>query len=110
MDSVSIASRVTFADSSISLSLNPKLRALLRPSKRMHRNFMDYIYTENPVAESDQDLILHEHDFVSLEHFEESWLDQLVHRYMEHALKGIFRVYSQYPHIKKPPDIIRNFS
>jgi hypothetical protein len=53
---------------------------------------MDYIYTENPFGESDQGFIFHEDDFVSLEHFEESWLDQLVHRLIGHATSGIFRV------------------
>jgi hypothetical protein len=56
---------------------------------------MDYVVTENPFVESDQDFIYHEHDFVSLEEIEESWLDQLMHRLMGHAKRGILRVSSQ---------------
>lgn len=60
---------------------------------------MDYIYTENPFVESDQEFIFKEHDFVSLEDFEENWLDQLIHRLMGHATKGIFRVGPHNPKI-----------
>ena len=77
------------------LLLEAQIRKLPRPSERVHRNFMDFIYTENPFGESDQQFIFNEHDFVSLEEFEESWLDQIIHRLMGHATKGIFRVRSQ---------------
>ena len=53
---------------------------------------MDYVVTENPFVESDQEFIYHEHDFISLEEIEESWLDQLMHRLMGHAKSGILRV------------------
>ena len=56
---------------------------------------MDYIVTENPFVESDQEFIYHEHDFVSLEDIEESGLDQIMHRMMGHAKSGIIRVRSQ---------------
>jgi hypothetical protein len=54
---------------------------------------MDYIYTENPfVDERDQRFIFHEHDFVTLQEYEESWLDELVHRFMGHCKSGPLRV------------------
>jgi hypothetical protein len=54
---------------------------------------MDYIYTENPfVDERDQRFIFHEHDFVALQAYEESWLDELVHRFMGHCKSGPLRV------------------
>ena len=71
-----------------------QLRKLPRPSERVHRNFMDYIWAENPFGEDDQRFIFHEHDFVSLQIYQDSWLDQLMHRFLGHCKKGILRVSS----------------
>jgi hypothetical protein len=79
------------------LLMEAEIRKLPRPSERVHRNFMDFVYTENPFVESDQEFIFHEHDFVSLEEIEESWLDQLMHRIMGHCKKGILQVCFQKP-------------
>ena len=92
------------------LLLESKMRKLPRPSERVHRNFMDYIYTENPFGESDIDFIFHEQDFVSLENFEESWLDQLIHRLMGHATKGIFRVRPRISRIMCFTNSLRKYS
>jgi hypothetical protein len=69
-----------------------ELRKLSRPSKRMYRNFMDFMYTEHPFSDSDERFVYHEHDFVSLEKHEENWLDELMHRFMNHCKTGILRV------------------
>jgi len=68
------------------------LRKLSRPSKRMYRNFMDFMYTEHPFSDSDERFVYHEHDFISLEKHEENWLDELMHRFMNHCKTGILRV------------------
>jgi hypothetical protein len=68
------------------------LRKLSRPSKRVHRNFLDFMYTEHPFSDADERFVYHEHDFVSLEEHEENWLDELMHRFMDHCRKGILRV------------------
>jgi hypothetical protein len=70
------------------------LRRLQRPSKRVHRNFMDYLYTEHPFEDADQRFVYHEQDFVSPQQYEESWLDDLMHRLMRHCRRGILRVCS----------------
>ena len=69
-----------------------ELRKLSRPSKRMYRNFMDFMYTEHPFSDSDERFVYHEHDFISLEKHEENWLDELMHRFMNHCKTGILRV------------------
>lgn len=78
-----------------------QVRKLLRPSERVHRNFMDYIYTENPFGKEDQRFIYHEHDFVSLQTYEESWIDELMHRLMGHCKKGLLQVNLNAPRVRK---------
>jgi hypothetical protein len=56
------------------------LRKLSRPSKRVYRNFMDFMYTEHPFSDSDERFVYHEQDFVSLGEYEGDWLDELMHR------------------------------
>jgi len=69
-----------------------QLRQLKRPSKRMHRNFFDWMWTENPFGEGEKQFIFHEHDFVVLDsQYEDSWLDEFTHRIMGHCRKGILR-------------------
>lgn len=68
------------------------MRRLSRPSERVHRNFMDYMYTENPFGENEQQFIFHEDDFVTLQLYEESWLDQFLHRVLLHCKKPFLRV------------------
>ncbi|TVY81623.1 hypothetical protein LSUE1_G004824 [Lachnellula suecica] len=68
-----------------------QLRRLSRPTRRSHRNFMDYIYTEHPFSRENERFIYHEHDFVTLEQPEESWLDDVLHKLMGHCKKGILR-------------------
>ncbi|KAF8849170.1 hypothetical protein BDZ45DRAFT_697789 [Acephala macrosclerotiorum] len=63
-------------------------RKLPRPSERVHHNFMDYVYTENTIDKEDQRFIYHEHDFVTLQEYEESRLDELMHRFMGHCKHG----------------------
>ena len=88
-----VSCRVGLTVSDAELLRDSQLRKLPRPSERVHRNFMDYIYTENPfVDERDQRFIFHEHDFVALQAYEESWLDELVHRFMGHCKSGPLRV------------------
>jgi hypothetical protein len=74
-----------------------ELRKLSRPSKRVHRNFLDFMYTEHAISHDDERFIYHEHDFVSLEAHEENWLDELMHRFMDHCKKGILRVIYEIP-------------
>jgi hypothetical protein len=69
-----------------------QLRRLPRPSQRMHRNFMDFIYTSHPFSDADERFIYHESDFVSLEEHEGNWLDELMHRFVGHCRTGILRV------------------
>jgi hypothetical protein len=73
-----------------------EVRKLARPSIRVHRNFFDWMFTEHPLSDDDQRFVYHEHDFVSLEDHEESWLDEIVHRFMGHCRKGILRVGLQF--------------
>lgn len=69
-----------------------QLRQLRRPSKRAHRNFFDWMWTENPFGEGEKQFIFHEHDFVVLdEQHEDSWLDEFMHHLMGHCRKGILR-------------------
>jgi hypothetical protein len=53
---------------------------------------MDYIYTSKPFIAADRRFIYHEHDFVALEDFEESWLDVVMHRLVSHCKNGPLRV------------------
>jgi len=54
---------------------------------------MDFIYAETPFEEREQNFIFHEHDFVSLQEYEDdSWLDALLHRFMGHCRKGFLQV------------------
>jgi hypothetical protein len=72
-----------------------KIRQLARPSLRQHRNLLDYICTEAPFVDpdrADERFVYHEHDFVSLEEYYETWVDSCVHRLM-YAF-GILRVSS----------------
>jgi hypothetical protein len=69
-----------------------EIRKLSGPSKRVHRNFLDYVVTENALGEDDHRFIYHEHDFVSLADHEESWLDDIVHRFVGHCKTGPLRV------------------
>ncbi|RDW62569.1 hypothetical protein BP5796_10871 [Coleophoma crateriformis] len=73
------------------LLLDARLRKLQRPSRRVHRNFFDYLYTEKPFAADDRRFGYHEHDFVSLQEHEDSWLDELFHKAIDHARKGFFQ-------------------
>ncbi|RDW81917.1 hypothetical protein BP6252_03029 [Coleophoma cylindrospora] len=73
------------------LLLDARLRKLQRPSKRVHRNFFDYLYTEKPFPADDRRFGNHEHDFISLQDHEDSWLDELFHKAIDHARKGFFR-------------------
>jgi len=59
-----------------------RLRSLRRPSERVHRDYMDYIYTEQPFIEEDLRFIYHEQDFVTVQEYEDSWLDYLMHRFI----------------------------
>ncbi|CAG8950111.1 hypothetical protein HYFRA_00008345 [Hymenoscyphus fraxineus] len=68
-----------------------KMRRLCRPTERMHRTFMDYIYTENPFGGDEKDFIFQEEDFVTLQGHEESWLDLFLHRILLHCRKPILR-------------------
>ncbi|KAF4624918.1 hypothetical protein G7Y89_g13250 [Cudoniella acicularis] len=68
-----------------------QIRRLGRPSQRVHRNFMDWIWTQNSIGPADREFIFHEHDFVSLENYEDSWLDNLMHRFMSYCKKGVLR-------------------
>jgi len=68
-----------------------ELRKLSRPSKRVHRNFLDFMYTEHPFSDDDERFVYHEHDFVSLENYEENFLDELTHRFMDFWPKGLLR-------------------
>jgi hypothetical protein len=52
------------------------------------------MYTEHPFSDEDERFVYHEHDFVSLEEHEGSWLDDFMHRIMGHCRKGILRVSS----------------
>jgi hypothetical protein len=59
------------------------IRQLARPSRRQHRNLLDYICTEAPFVDpdrADERFVYHEHDFVSLEEHHETWVDSCVHR------------------------------
>jgi len=69
-----------------------ELRKLSRPSKRVHRNFLDFMYTEHPFSDDDERFVYHEHDFISLEEYEENFLDELTHRFMDFWPKGLIRV------------------
>lgn len=70
-----------------------KLRELPKPRKRDHRNFMDYIYTENSlVGPGEKNFIYHEHDFVLLQDHEDSWLDDRIKAFMEKLDQGFLRV------------------
>lgn len=53
---------------------------------------MDYMYTEHPFSDEDERFVYHEPDFVSLQEHEANWLDELMHRFMNHCKKGILRV------------------
>jgi hypothetical protein len=69
------------------------IRQLARPSQRQHRNLLDYIRTEAPFVDperADERFVYHEHDFVSLEEYNECWLDSCAHRLI-YAF-GILRV------------------
>jgi len=67
------------------------LRKLSRPSKRVYRNFMDFMYTEHPFSDSDERFVYHEQDFVSLGEYEGNWLDELMHRLVNNwVLRTIF--------------------
>lgn len=68
------------------------LRRLARPSTRVHRNFMDFMYTEHPFSDDDERFVYHEHDFVTLEEHEESWLDEFMHRLVGHCKIASLRV------------------
>lgn len=68
-----------------------EIRKLGRPSQRVHRNFMDWIWTQNSIGPEDQQFIFHEHDFVSLQHYEDSWLDNVMHRFMAYCKRGLLR-------------------
>jgi len=67
------------------------LRKLTRPSKRSHRNFMDWVWTENPFGRVDQQFIFHQNDFVVLDEYDESWLDVFMHRLMYYFNRGFLR-------------------
>ncbi|KAL3422729.1 hypothetical protein PVAG01_06885 [Phlyctema vagabunda] len=67
------------------------LRKLQRPSKRIHQHFLNVLLNEHPFEDDDQRFVYHQHDFVTLEEHEESWLDTLMHRFTQHCRRGIFR-------------------
>ena len=90
--SPSVASILILTDTDKIVLREAKLRALPRPSTRVHRNFMDYFYTSHPFSAADQRFVYHEHDFISLEEVEENWLDELMHGFMKHCRKGFLRV------------------
>ena len=53
---------------------------------------MDYICNERPFIKADRQFVFHQHDFVALEDFEESWLDVVMHRFISHCAKGPLKV------------------
>jgi hypothetical protein len=53
---------------------------------------MDWVWTENPFGSKDQQFIFHQHDFVALDEYEESWLDDFLHRIMYYCNRGFLRV------------------
>lgn len=58
-----------------------EMRKFSRPSERTHRNFLDYIYTKPSVSENEEQFIFHGDDeFVTLQQYEENWLDQFLQR------------------------------
>lgn len=65
-----------------------KLRWLL---ERMHRNFMDFLYTADSFGPQDQGFFYHKDDFIALEDTKECWLDELIARLM-----GNFRVHAHH--------------
>jgi hypothetical protein len=86
-----------------------EIRKLSGPSKRVHRNFLDYVFTENALGEDDHRFIYHEHDFVSLADHEENWLDDVVHRFVGHCRKGPLRVsiFDQTSSLRVNPSVSR---
>jgi hypothetical protein len=90
--SPSVASILILTDIGELVLRDAQLRGLPRPPKRVHRNFMDYLYTSHPFSDADERFVYHEHDFVSLEELEGNWLDELMHRFMDHCRKGFLRV------------------
>ncbi|KAH6683327.1 hypothetical protein B0J14DRAFT_144737 [Halenospora varia] len=85
------AIKVKLKDYDELLLRDSEIRKLGRPSQRAHRNFMDWIFTQNSIGEEDQQFIFHEHDFVSLQHYEDSWLDDAMHRFMGYCKRGLLR-------------------
>lgn len=67
------------------------VRLLRRPSPRTLSNFRHYIHLSNQIGREDQRYIKYANDFVSVEEYEESWLDDRLHRFMGHCKKGILR-------------------
>lgn len=63
-----------------------QLRKLPRPSERKHRNFMDFIYTEDPFGHlQDQDFLYQEDDLLTLEDYKEYWLNNYTNRLLGHT-------------------------
>jgi hypothetical protein len=58
----------------------------------MYRNFMDYIYTENSLGNDDQNFVYHEHDLISLDKPEDSWLDGMIKKALSCTGSDILRV------------------
>ena len=50
------------------------------------------MYTEHPFSDDDERFVYHEHDFISVEEYEENFLDELTHRFMDFWPKGLLRV------------------
>jgi len=68
-----------------------QLRALSKPTDKHHRSLFNYMWNRKPVNPSEARFINHKDDFVSLVKTEDSWLDDFIHKCMNHCRKGLFR-------------------
>jgi hypothetical protein len=53
---------------------------------------MDWIYTENPFGPDEKNFIFHEHDFVALQEYDDSWLDDCMTRFIGYCNRGFLKV------------------
>ncbi len=70
-----------------------QMRALRKPSRKLHMSVFNYIYNRQLVTKKDMRFVYHRDDFVMLtDHVEFNWLDDLMHKFMDYDASGLLRV------------------
>ena len=72
-----------------------QVRNMRKASRRLHKSVFNYIFNEKPVTAHDERFIYHRDDFVfSTNHIEFNWLDDIMHKFMDHEASSFLRVSS----------------